>query len=153
MLVGFAAGQICRPSAAGTERPLPAVHNSGAGTAGGAEAVPGGQAEVEVQVPEQASLVKPAALPYVPTGQGRQAAAPAKEKVPGEHRTQASMPLWPQVPAGQMVQPPEGEPTYPAAQLVQAACEVLPARLPVERPSGHDVQPEALSVPEFSTLP
>ena len=57
------------------------------------------------------------------------------------------MPLWPHVPAGQMVQPPEGEPMKPAAQLVQAACEVLPARLPVERPCGHAVQPEALVVP------
>ena len=76
-----------------------------------------------------------------------QTAAPAGEYVPGEQRTHAIIPVWPHEPAGQIVQPPAAVPMKPAAQLVHAACEVLPARLPVERPGGHDVQPEALSVP------
>ena len=69
------------------------------------------------------------------------------EKVPGGQSAHAIIPFWPQVPAGHATQPPDADPTYPAAQLVQADWSELPACEPVERPVGQAEHPDALNVP------
>jgi hypothetical protein len=53
------------------------------------DAEPAGHPE---HVPEQADVVKPAVLPYVPSGQSRQEEAPASEYVPGGQNVQEVAP-------------------------------------------------------------
>ena len=58
-----------------------------------------------LQAPLQAEVVRPAALPYTPAGQGLQTEAPAPEKRPGEHGAQVALEAAPvaalAVPGGQ----------------------------------------------------
>ena len=98
-LVGLAAGQTSIPSAEGMARPPLAVQDD---SAGGGVAVPAGQAAAGAQAPEQAEEFRPAREPNVPAGQGEQTAAPASEKVPGEHSAHAEAAPSEKVPAGHL---------------------------------------------------
>ena len=60
-----------------------------------------------VQAAVQAAVVRPVVAPYTPGGQGLQAAAPVKEKLPAGHRVQTASDVDPvallKVPAGQAI--------------------------------------------------
>ena len=89
-LAGLAAGQICRPSEAGTARAAPVLQVSGDDEADAAAVLP---ATHVAQAPEHAAVARPARSPKVPAGHSTHfCACRADEKVPGEHGVQGSKP-------------------------------------------------------------
>ena len=89
-LAGLAAGQIWRPSEAGTARAAPALQVSGNVEAAAAAVLPATQV---AQAPEHAAVARPARSPKVPAGHSTHFCAfRADENVPGEHGVQGSKP-------------------------------------------------------------
>ena len=136
-----AAGQICRPSATGTERAPPAEQANCCAAADevedGGKAVPAGQSAGDAHGPEHADVLSPARLPNVPAGHGAQKLALASAKVPGGHGLQAAKPGLLHQPAGQAAQAAPDCAAVPGEHTVQADDESVGGRaLPAGQGAG-----------------